>query len=125
MVHRSPLRQGQALHSPKGPAFQTGIAAIELIDQILDFVDNGLDDYHAAIVAEYPYCEYDEDALAKMDANLAQLRACPSDLLAYDMYDYMYGFDELNGFEDLCFIKSTIHTWLSCGGDGNQNITIQ
>ena len=92
----------------------------ETIDMIVDFVDNRLDDYHAAIIAEYPYCDYDEIALAKMDSNIAQLKACPSDLLGYYMFDYMYGYDW-----SLDFIECTIHCWLSCGGDGTQKITIQ
>ena len=38
VLHGPPGGQGQALHGPKGPGLQTRIAAVELVDQLLDLL---------------------------------------------------------------------------------------
>ena len=42
VLHRAPLRQREALHGAKGPGLQPWIAAVQLIDQLLDLLSLGV-----------------------------------------------------------------------------------
>ena len=36
VLHRAPLGQGEALHGAEDPGLEPGVAALELVDQLLD-----------------------------------------------------------------------------------------
>ena len=42
MFYRSPLREGKPLHGPEGAGFQTGVAAVEFINQFFDLLPLGV-----------------------------------------------------------------------------------
>ena len=65
------------------------------------------------------YSDFDEEDLEELDENIEVVRNDPESVLGSTMRNYQ------NGYRSLEFLQFDIYSFLSIGGFGSQNITIQ